>query len=318
MSSAMSYFFVIIAISFLYIGGSMTMFILYAVLNAFARGLSSGTDSALIYDTLKEEGKEQYYKKVIGTYYALWPLGASLGSIIGGYLANISLSLPVLATFLPLAVAFVLILFVKEPKYEKEEHRNIFKHMFTSAGAVFQSKQILVLLFGGFLLTALGESTHLLKPIFLQFKQIPIEYYGYIFTVTFGLSSLGHYLSHEASEKFGNKQIILFSVTGSVIFSILAPLSVSWLAVFFLVGLSIFYGLRNPVIDHLINVEASSGKRATVISINNFAGQLGIAIFSPFVGYIADLYSINTAYLLSGIILIGTVVIFSFLKGKTT
>jgi MFS family permease len=316
-ASVLAYFFVIMAVLFLYIGGGMTMFVLYAILNAFAHGLASGTASALIYDTLRAEGKEQYYKKIIGTYQALWPLGASIGAIIGGYLAKISLSLPVLTTFIPLIIALVLLLFIEEPEYEKEEHRNIFRHMFSSAGVVLKNRQILILLFGGFLLMALGESVHLLKPLFLTFKQIPIEYFGYIFAVTFGLSSLGHYLSHDVSEKFGNKKVILFSVIGSVIFSILAPLTGSWVAVFFLVGSSVFFGLRNPVIGDLINAEAVSSKRATIISINNFAGQLGVAIFAPFVGYIADLYTINTAYLLTGIMLISTVVIFSFLKDKT-
>ena len=315
-TNVLAYFFVIIAVFFLYLGGSMIMFVLYAILNAFARGLASGTSNALIYDTLKDEGKEQYYKKIIGTYHALWPLGASFSAIIGGYLAKTSLSLPILATFIPLIIAFILLLFVKEPDYEREEHRNIFKHMFSSVGVVLKNKQILILLSGGFLLMALGESTHLLKPLFLEFKQIPIEYFGYIFTVTFGLSSLGHYLSHNVSERFGNKKIILFSIIGSLIFLILAPLTGSWVAVFFLVGSSIFYGLRNPVIDDMINMEATSSKRATIISINNFAGQLGVAIFMPFVGYIADFYTINTAYLLSGIMLVSTVVIFSFLKER--
>ena len=52
---------VIFAMIFLYIGGSMPIFIVFAILNSLARSLYSGTDSALIYDTLKEENKEQKF-----------------------------------------------------------------------------------------------------------------------------------------------------------------------------------------------------------------------------------------------------------------
>ena len=55
------------------------MFILFAIFNSFAHSLTSGADSALIYDTLKNERKEKYYKKVFGNYSALWPFGAIAG-----------------------------------------------------------------------------------------------------------------------------------------------------------------------------------------------------------------------------------------------
>lgn len=304
------------ALVFLYIGGSMKMFVFYAILSALAMALTSGTVSALIYDTLKEEKKEQYYKKIIGTSYALWPIGASVGAIIGGYLAKVSLSFPVLISFIPISVVLILTLFLKEPNYEKEEYRNVFRHIFGSLKIILENKQLIILLIGGFILMAFGESIHLLKPLFFEFKEIPIIYFGYLFAFVFGISAIGHYFSHDVSEKIGNKLTLILSVVVSPLLLFIATITDRFTSMAFLVMTSVFYGLRNPVIDNLLNLEVDSSKRATVISASNFMGELGVAIFVPFIGYIAEIYTINTAFKLSAILMFIVPILFLFLKGR--
>ena len=305
-----------IGIIFLYFGESMLPFIVFALFNALARSLWSGTDSALIYDTLKEENKEHLYKKIIGTYYALWPIGAAAGSVIGGHLAKATLSLPIILSLIPISTALVLTIFLKEPKYEKESHRNVFKQMFESSVAIAKNKQILVLFVFGFVLYAFGESTHILKAIFLEFKGISIVYFGYIFGFVFGLSSLGHYFSHDVSEKIGNKKTLILSALAFPLFLLLAALTSDLMAVIFIVLTGIPFGLRNPVMNHLINLEVSSGKRATVLSALNFVKQMGIVIFVPIIGYWADMFTINTAFLLSAVLMFSGAFALFFLKEK--
>ena len=292
------------------------MFILYAIINAFAKSLISGTDSALIYDTLKEENKEKLYKKIIGTYYALWPVGASIGSIIGGHLATVSLSLPILITFIPMLIATFLTFFLKEPHYEKENHRNIFKHMINSMKIIINNKQLVILILGGFILMAFGETIHLLGPLFLKFKEIPIELFGWITAFIHGFSALGHYISHSISEKIGNKNTLLIAVFGSPLLLLLATFSPQYIAIILFIIPSILFGLRNPIIAHMLNLEVSSNKRATIISASSFLGQLGVAIFAPMIGYFAELYTINTAFKISALIMLSVPILYLFLKDK--
>src|SRR4030042_988846 len=63
-SMVIAVFFVILAVCFLFIGGSILFFALYALFSGFGYSLYSGSDTALIYDTLKQEGKEKYFKKI--------------------------------------------------------------------------------------------------------------------------------------------------------------------------------------------------------------------------------------------------------------
>jgi len=309
-------FVVLLAVIFLYIGGNMWMFALFAILNSLARSLASGTYNAFLYDTLKEENQEHHYKMVIGTFYALWPVGASIGSIIGGYLAKVSLSFPIELSLIPLLFAFILTLMLKEPKYEKEEHKNILKHMFNSSKIIIQNKQLILLAIGGFLLMGFGETIHLLGPLFFKFKEIPIELFGWITAFVFGFSAIGHYYSHSISRRLGNKKTLMIAVLGSSILLILATLTTKYYAIVLFIIPSLFFGLRNPIIDYLLNIEVSSSKRATIISINNFIGELGVAIFAPFIGYFAELYTINTAFMISAALMLLVMIIFFFLKDK--
>lgn len=315
-SIILAHIFVLAALVFLSIGGSMTIFVLYAILNAFARSLTSGTYSAFVYDTLKDENKETHFKKVFGTLLAFWPLGASVGSIIGGHLAKTSLSLPVLATFIPITIAFFLTFFLKEPNYEKEEHKNVAKHMLNASKLVIGNTQLLILLLASFVMMALGETVHLLSPIFFKFKEIPIVLFGYISALTFGFSSLGHYLSHDISEKFGNKLTLIWISILSPLFILIATLSTGYILIAFFTISSIFFGIKNPIMNHLINKEVDSRKRATVLSVYNFTGHLGLAIATPIFGYYAEIFTINTAIQLSAILVLMVPIFFIFIKEK--
>ena len=310
----LSNLFIIFAIVLLSIGSGMIMFILYAVFMAFGRSLASGTYSAFIFDSLKEENKEQYFKKIIGNFLALWPLGAAIGSILGGYLASISLWVPVFYTLIPMTISLIITLFLKEPNYEKEENKNIFKHMFSSSKMIFQHKQLIILAITGFIIVSLGETMHRLDGLFYEFKQIPILYFGYISAFVFGFSSLGHYLSHYISKKMGNKTTLIIAYTLSPLLTLLATFASGLWAVILFIIPSLAWGLKNPIIDHLINSEVESKQRATILSINNFISQLGFALVAPFIGYFSELYDINTAIMISALLLFSVPVLFMLLK----
>ena len=306
----------VLSVLFLYVGGSFLMFILYAIVAGLSMSLSSGTDQALIYDTLKDENKERYYKKIIGMFEAIWAISLSIGAIIGGYFAKFSLSFPVLMTLIPLSIAAISILFLKEPNYEKEDHRNIFRHIKNSFKLTVNSKQLIVLIAGLFVLGALGETMHHLVPLFFKFKEIPVEMFGWITATIFFWSSLGHYFSHNISEKFGNKKILLICVLASPILVLIATFLDKYAAIVLFTFSSFFFGIRRPLINYFINLEVSSSKRATIMSTSNFLCKIGLGIFAPIIGHFADLYSINTAFKISAIAMFSIFVIYIFLQDK--
>lgn len=311
-----SYSVALSAILVLAIGGGLIMFLLYAVLNACARSLSSGTASAMIYDSLQEEGKKHEYKKLYGIFESLWPFGASLSSIFGGYLAQYSLHLTVTVSALPMLLAVVLSCCLREPHYERAEHRNIGRHMLHSSRLVVRNRQLLVLLIAYFVMMALGESVHLLSPLFFEFKQLPFGLFGWASALTFGFSSLGFYLSHAVSELMGAKKALVYACMFSPLFILTATLLAGLPLVFIWTFASVFFGIKNPIISHMLNAQVVSRERATILSMNNFMGQLGVALIAPLFGYFADVTTIQTAVRCSAILVLIVPLILLFLRDR--
>jgi sugar phosphate permease len=66
----------------------------------------------------------------------------------------------------------------------------------------------------------------------------------------------------------------------------------------------------------MTNLEVESNKRATILSASNLAQTLGMAIIAPLLGYVADLWSINTAYFFAGISNLVAVLFFLSIRDK--
>ncbi|MBT5023175.1 MFS transporter [Candidatus Woesearchaeota archaeon] len=338
----------IIALIFLSIGQSLIFFVLYAVLIAIADSLVSGTDTAILFDTVKlfgnktkpvtkkiavaqseaDLGKKEApvipetikkfpkFKKVIAINNSMWPIGASISSIIGGFLAINSLRTPIIATILPFILVLIVALFIYDPPYKKEKHKNIFKHMFSSLKSVINNRQIIILSSAGLLFFAFAEVAHQLDPVFYEFKSISVGLFGIIFAATFGLSFVGSYMSNWVSDKIGNKNTILITaiIPPFLLFGATLAFGI-WSAVLIILS-SIFWGLRWPITSHLMNIEVSSKQRATVISIGNLSRKLGFAIFAPIFGLFVDNYNINDAFKLLAVLSFFVSFLILFLKEK--
>lgn len=304
----------LLSLTFLAIGGSMMMFVIYAVFTHIGRSFVSGSDSALIYDSLKEVGKTKFFEKTIGTYYATWAIGASFGSIVGGYLGTFSYKLPIVLTFIPLLIATIIIFYLKEPAYEKSGHKNIAKQMWLTTKEAFTTRNFALILTAAFIIFGFGENLFMLSPLFLKFKDITVEGIGYFFATITALVAIGEYYGYELGKKFGRKKVLIWIMSLSAIFFIGATIVNTFYAVIFLAIPALLFGFRHTIITGLLNEGVESAKRATMMSLWNFSGSTGLVIIAPFVGWLADLYTINTAYLIAGCLLVISPILYSFLR----
>ena len=77
-------------------------------------------------------------------------------------------------------------------------------------------------------------------------------------------------------------------------------------------------GIQKPFTNHAINEMTESYMRATVLSVNSMIGRIMWAVLGPVLGWMADLWSLQTMFLLSALLfgVVGVVCMLNVLKVK--
>ncbi|MBN1797971.1 MAG: MFS transporter [Spirochaetales bacterium] len=259
----------------------------------------SGTDSAVIFESLKELKRQGDYSKVLGRINGLFHLGAAFSSITGGICA---MFFPVwwlmLATGSIALASFSLAFFITEPTYEVYKHHRgtvygfykIFRYVFLRSKIV---RAALPLLAACSLATMLG--VWLYQP-FWTAREVPIWLFGILWACLFIPSGLGSHFAHKAENILGRRGIIFMLPLPPLIGYVLAGILPGYWALIPIYFVNILYGLAPPLLGKYIQEETFSDKRATVMSIGSFLFRISYCLLAPLVGFIANRLRIETAF----------------------
>jgi len=307
-------FLTIIAITLLAVSTNFLMLVIFSVIFALKNALGNGTDQALLYDTLKQMGREEEYKKIQGRLGTLTYTGAIIGGVAGGFMAGYFIRLPFLLTIPLTLIGLITSFLLIEPEYKKEIHKNIVRHAHNSFKIILLNKELLLLFLFSLFSFGIAESTYHLEQIFYQFVNLPVIYFGIVAAIASFMGVAGSLLSHHLSERFGDKRTLILSKLLDGLMILLATVFLGYASIFLLILVSFFRSIGSPIASHLFNREIESKNRATILSMNNLLNNLGYMIFAPLIGYVADLYSIATSFRISGILLMLTVGFLFFIK----
>ncbi|MFW5805631.1 MAG: MFS transporter [Bacteroidales bacterium] len=264
----------------------------------------SGSDSAMLYDTLLSQNKQSSYLKYEGRVLSLGNFSETLAALAGGALAEISLRLPFQAQIIVAAIAIPAAITLKEPpRHRGLQKGNIRKILSIVKQALISNKVLRYnILFSSIAGCATLTMAWFIQPYMdtiLGFSKAEIGITWAALNLTVGLTSL---IAYRIEYLLGDIKTILgimfFIGIGYVS---LAFLSTLWVMPF----LVLFYftrGVATPVLKDYINRLTKSDQRATVLSVRNFVIRIFFAITGPFLGWYADLYDLQSALLLSGIL----------------
>ncbi len=108
----------IIALLFYASSHTFMGFVVYALISGFADSFVSGAKDALIYDSLKESGKESEYAKLSSRTSLYFQIGLACAILIGGYLSIYGYVWAIYATLAACIVQFFLSFLFVEPKID--------------------------------------------------------------------------------------------------------------------------------------------------------------------------------------------------------
>lgn len=264
--------------------------------------LGTGSDSAFLYDSLKQEKKESEFKKKIGNANAITYFGLASAAVVGGFVAARSSRLNFLLLSIAMLFALVVALTFKEPKhFRKIEKKSYFKHMTDGFREAFSNKNLFFLLLFSSLFAALNEISYWAYQPYMAKSGINVALFGIIGAAYFIFALGGSKYAHKIEEYLTPKWSLWFVV---IIMTMSLLFMSYWFAMFGIIFIFIqrfSAGFFYPVMQDYTHKQLASEKRATLMSIQAVSGSLLAAILGPIFGYITDIFSLSTAMLISAV-----------------
>lgn len=261
----------------------------------------SGTDSAMLYDSLQQSKNQEKYLKYEGRVTSLGCLAETTAALFGGSIAALIsygsvfwLQLLIASTAIPAALLLV------EPSRGKLLHKTFRQIFDIGIYALFKHKGLSrTTLMSSVTGIATLTMAWTIQTFFVvqDFSEIQTTIIWVLLNLTVAMSSM---FSDFLEKKFGIKPMVLmmvflipFGYFGFGIPSTIVSLIFAFLFYF-------VRGYATPILKELIQNYCDSEIRATVLSVRDLLIRLGFSIVGPFIGFLSDTYSFSTAVIVAG------------------
>tara|TARA_B100001758_G_scaffold95679_1_gene81738 strand:- start:839 stop:1987 length:1149 start_codon:yes stop_codon:yes gene_type:complete len=260
--------------------------------------LISGADSALIYDTLLELKKDEDYTKIEGKNYGIGNVSEGLAGVLGGFLAVSSLELPVYIQTFVLFFSIPLSYSLVEPKSSYKLAKSFKSILLVVKETFFQKNRLKWYILYS---SAMGIGTlsiaWFVQP-FLMEIDTPLIYYGIIWASLNIITGITSYYSYI----FDKGKVLIYISLSMLISFILLGFNISIYGFIFIVLIYLMRGIITPNLRNLININSTSERRATVLSLRSFVIRISFALIAPILGYITDVYEISYVFYFLGLL----------------
>jgi len=279
--------------------------------------LCSGADSAFLYDTLKSVGRESEYKKIDGGAAGNQLLIVAICAIAAGYLAQISLRLPLLLSIPGVIFSSILPFFFKEPpmdrKFTAKEQMGVMK-----LGILFVANHKEVKWIIGFttLIGVISKIWFFTYNPYFELVKLDLKYYGVVF---FTLNVIAWFFSkhaHRISGRFKERTLTILMVLLIGIPILVMGSAVSVFAVCMVFPQNIVRGFMRPFFGEFLNRHLDSENRATVLSVKESVSGLAQFIALGMFGFLLKSLGLSFCLQILGVtvIVLGIVFILRYEK----
>ncbi len=295
----------LISVVLLLAANEFLWFAISFVLTALSYNLESGAGDALIYDSLKEIGKEDSYMKISGNKEVFYQTAGIISFLLGGYLALMSYDLAFTLTIIIGAITLLQAFTFIEPSLgrinREEKKENIFIKQLRSSMRILAGNTKI-----GFLIVFMEIMMAFCTCIFFYLQNY-LKGNGYsegTIGIIYAFSSLGAALSASMVHKIENKikelgiLIIIPIITIACIFGI----AFSDFHYIFFIVLMITESIIFVATSDYINKMIPSANRATILSFTSMVFSFFMITLFPLIGVIGDKYSLPIAFKFLGVI----------------
>jgi len=285
----------------LFFGKTFNQFLLSEIIWAVGASMISGSDSAYIYNTLSAHSKESNFKKVIGYSEMIGMTGAGIATLFGGFMANYSFRLTMIATALAFVVSAFTLFRAEEPPKAMKCDTKYWARVFESFKFIKRHRLVRwLLVYLAFLVTG-GTILFWVYQPYLKMTGLPLAMFGIVFVFFQAVSGLSARFSYTSEKILGfNKSLIALGILFLVPFFFMAFFAPKWGFLVILLHQAV-RGSAKPIIQHKVLRYTWENKRATVLSISSLLSRLSFMLLAPAFGVVVDAYGLQIALMQAGI-----------------
>jgi MFS family permease len=291
----------VIFISFLLFGFSHSfwMFVLAQIVYELGNSFRSGTESAYVYDFLKEHRSVNHYVQVKARQKASARFGEALATAVGGFIATaVGLNHVFLIAAIPAFINLLLVLSYQRIEEQRPEPNTRILHEYAlePLRRIFTSKLLFFLTFNIAIFTAIIAASEKFIQPYMYGLDIPISLFGVIYAVALAFTAavIGFFSpsKYQIQDETVINTLTLFAIVPLFVVSMIQN-SIAGLILLF--AMVILHNLRSPLITNLFHKHIDAATRSTSASILEQFKSLGKIAILPFAGYLTDAFSMYVA-----------------------
>lgn len=277
--------------------GQSYLFVCGGVMWGIAEAFNSGTDDALMYETMQQLRKEGKYDIVYARSRTFSQIGLATGAGIAT-IVTYFYSLNVLAwvSVIPALGQVIVASFFIEPSTHIKEDASSFKHFMAAWKDLCKNKKLQVLAIIQMMNKGVGYTAHRLEGVYFNML-IPTWMVNITRVIKQGAGAISFSITPYL-RKMGFFKILLISSIGNVLIRTLGVILNNFTTPFVISCVNIVYGSEATAESALLQKELSQKQRATMGSIVSLIGGLFAAVIYYVVGLIADVSSVYFAIIL--------------------
>lgn len=283
--------------------------IVWNILWAVSLALSADAEEAWLFNELIYDKNNIYtmptarYQQIYGLLLTTALIVSGIAEVIGGVLANYSLTAPLLLSILFMSLATIWTINIPEHrvKLSRTIHYDHNSTIITINSLMKKSLLLFILIYAIF--SAMASSVVLWIQIYLNTKNMEISLVGIIFGIATLFYCIGVMVSAKYINKTGNLSLIsiLMFIGIGIIFMGISPVSIILVIIFFI---QIIRGISAPYFKLKIIEELPSESMTTALSIiGTVSSIIGLAIELASAIYLAH-SSFENYFIISGIFIL--------------
>lgn len=290
----------------LLVASKFWLFAIVMILSGIGKAFSSGSQNALLYDSLLAENKQENFEKLVGRLSAIDFIGLLIAAISGSILANyMGFVFNYIISFFSMLIAFIVSLTLKEPPMIiRPESELTGMKQYAKQSFTFIKSRPLIMLYclTGAILGACQIYLDEFWQLILDEIRFPVIFFGFFSAIVFTFRIPGNLFAHKLKGRFTYSAILNVVILVNVIGYIAICFTRNLFCLIPMILVSLASGIMDPLIAGYLHHNVKSCIRATVESFTSLGLRLISIAVGLIFGYIGTKFSIFIGFGFLGVI----------------